>query len=81
MTDREILSNLCVYDDRNPDGMIHCMDKEDYEEAKLTRQNKCSCDNCFHGRTEMAEYILKLKGYTTPVGDLNEVKESNKKKE
>jgi hypothetical protein len=60
MTEQEVLSRLCSYDERNPNGMIHCMDKEDYEEAKQAHKDKCSCDNCFYGRTELAQYILEL---------------------
>jgi len=51
MTNKEILSNLCAYDKRNPEN------QSDWGEAKTP----CYCDNCFYGRTELAEYILKLK--------------------
>ena len=49
MKETEILKNLCYYDDRNPnhnDG---------------DRKKDCYCENCFYGRTQMAEYILKLR--------------------
>lgn len=53
----KILENLCYYDKRNPDCT---MDEEDIAERKQ-RKPKCSCDNCYYGRTELAEEILKLK--------------------
>jgi hypothetical protein len=53
----KVLENLCYYDKRNPDCTI---DDEEIAERK-TIKIKCSCDNCFYGRTELAEEILKLK--------------------
>lgn len=50
MENELILSKLCYYDPRNPD-----YDKENGE-----RKKDCYCDNCFYGRTPLAEYILKL---------------------
>lgn len=51
MTQDEILGNLCYYDGRNPD----CED--DYGDA---RSKECFCDNCFYGRTKLAEHILSI---------------------
>lgn len=48
---KEIYSNLCYYDKRNP---YYTEDSESY-------YSKCVCDNCFYGRTSLAEEILKLK--------------------
>jgi len=59
MTKEEILSNLCYYDERNPDnGLEFISEKEEF----LKDHNKytCFCDNCFRGKTKLAEYILKL---------------------
>jgi hypothetical protein len=65
MKHSEILSNLCYYDKRNPDCTA---DNEEIEEHKkmLERASKkigyeksCSCDNCFYGRTKLAEELLK----------------------
>lgn len=53
----EILSELCYYDIRNPDCT---MDAEDIEERKHRKNKSCSCDNCFYGRTPLAQYILEL---------------------
>jgi hypothetical protein len=57
----EIKNELCYYDRRNPEAAIH--DDQSIEEHKL-RLNKtgkgCSCDNCFYGRTPLANYILSL---------------------
>ena len=47
----EILESLCIYDKRNPDW-----------DEEGTKKENCYCDNCFHGKTELAEEILKLKG-------------------
>ena len=63
---QKILESLCYYDKRNPD----CTADDDYIESKkesLKKKNKsCSCDNCFYGRTELAEEILKLKLIINP---------------
>ena len=55
MTKDEVLSSLCYYDPRNPD-----YDAENGEKVK-----DCACDNCFYGRTKLAEHILE---YTVPEG-------------
>lgn len=56
MEPTEILENLCAYDKRNPDN---CLVEEVVEESD--RKEPCYCDNCFYGRTELAEEIIKLK--------------------
>jgi hypothetical protein len=49
-----ILENLCYYDKRQPDS---CCD----EENKIIGINEeCYCDNCFYGRTKLANYIIDL---------------------
>ena len=62
---QEILENLCYYDKRNPDCTLDDEDIKDHEEM-LRRQEKklgykkgCSCDNCFYGRTKLAEELIK----------------------
>lgn len=51
MTDKEIFEKLCYND------------IEGQEEKEEQANNKdCYCDNCFYGRTRLAEYILYLKG-------------------
>lgn len=45
-----ILSQLCFYDNRNPEYVEDGIKKDD-----------CYCDNCFYGRTVLAEEILRLK--------------------
>jgi len=57
MKSKEVKSNLCYYDKRNPDNSLI----EDLVEES-DKKTPCYCDNCFYGRTEMAEYILKLEG-------------------
>ena len=50
MSSDELLRNLCYYDKRNPDSEI--MD----ENRKKNLQ--CYCDNCFNGRSILAETSL-----------------------
>lgn len=54
MEENEILENLCCYDTRNP----FKIEVEEDEKPK----GKCFCDNCFYGRSKLANEILKLKG-------------------
>ena len=56
-----IEQNLCYYDPRNPDGA----DEEEIKDRGVVKQ--CSCDNCFYGRTPLAEHILGRRfGLLTP---------------
>lgn len=60
MTKDEILSCLCYYDKRNP----NCEDDENIEMhnkdlKKSNRASWCGCDNCFHGKAELANELLK----------------------
>lgn len=56
-----ILEYLCYYDVRNPNA---CDDIDVIESHNMgIRTGKiiqCFCDNCHYGRTQLAEYILKL---------------------
>lgn len=60
----EIAEKLCYYDTRNPNGVKSYMTKKEIKELGYTATSRqhCSCDNCFYGRTKLAEYIIKLKG-------------------
>lgn len=49
----DLTTNLCAYDDRNPEGQGSPNKPKRY--AK-----QCFCDNCFQGRTPLAEYALIL---------------------
>ena len=53
MTIDEIKENLCYNDLRNPNV--------DEETAKEIAENnaECYCDNCFRGKTALAEELLK----------------------
>ncbi len=62
----KLKKELCYYDNRNPDN---CVDKSDLTESELNKPQikfedyatvLCSCDNCFYGRTELADYILNI---------------------
>lgn len=62
MTEQEVKENLCYYDLRNPDNtVVYGMTKEEIKEEGYGNHAKkdCSCDNCFYGRTTMAEELLK----------------------
>lgn len=55
MTLDQIKENLCYKDLRNPDATV------DGETAKEIAENNtdCYCDNCFSGKTALAEELLK----------------------
>ena len=46
---------LCAYDLRNPNNVVD-------QELGITKPDNCSCDNCFYGRTELAEEIIERYG-------------------
>ena len=56
MTIKTIESKLCYYDKRNPDG--HYSFVRDPE--TIVKPDPCYCDNCFNGRTQLAEELLKM---------------------
>jgi hypothetical protein len=54
MTKEEILGKLCYYDSRNPENQI------DDDDVPLPKAREgCYCDNCFYGRTKLADELLK----------------------
>ncbi len=55
MTEDEVKQNLCYYDKRNPDS-----DLDNYSDAELLGRvgEHCYCDNCFYGKTALAEELL-----------------------
>lgn len=53
MNIEEIKSNLCYWDSRNPNST-----GEEYIETE--EDVKCHCGNCFYGRTQLAEELIKL---------------------
>jgi hypothetical protein len=48
----KIKDDLCAYDERNPL----------YDSENGGKSDNCFCDNCFYGRTRLAEIILGLLG-------------------
>ena len=57
MTIEEISKNLCEYDERN---LNKVQDKECRQRGwQLKKVGKCFCDNCFYGRTELAEELYE----------------------
>jgi intein-encoded DNA endonuclease-like protein len=59
MKEEKILGNLCMYDERNPDNNLEMVPEELKEEYSKGLE-RCMCDNCFYGRTKLANYILEL---------------------
>jgi len=61
---KKFLFKLCYYDLRNPDNCINTSELTKEElvipqvHGKDFANALCSCDNCFYGKTEMAEYII-----------------------
>lgn len=52
MNTQQIKEQLCIYDKRNPN----------YEEYnKPIKSENCFCDNCFRGKHELANELLKVK--------------------
>lgn len=63
MSEEEIKSNLCYYDRRNPNFHIeeqYGYDKEEVEATGNFSKENCYCDNCFSGRSKLANELLKL---------------------
>lgn len=63
---KEVLERLCYHDKRNPYWIENLDDSDDVYIGGIgvNEDNKsCFCDNCFYGRTKLAEYILKLLNY------------------
>lgn len=53
MTIEEINSKLCYYDPRNPNRVV-------LDEYPPFPDPGYSCDNCFYGRTRLAEELLRV---------------------
>ena len=60
MTEKEVLESLCYYDKRNPENVAQFLDEGDILKDFDHNKDRCYCDNCFRGKTRMAEYILEL---------------------
>lgn len=58
MEAHEIKKNLCIYDERNP---YFCFDEEEVQDHNdaVKLNGRCFCDNCFYGRTILANELLK----------------------
>lgn len=56
-TREELLEMLCIYDERNPDNVLD----EDCDPHRDPRD--CFCDNCFYGRSHLANQLLSQIGY------------------
>lgn len=77
MTLEEIKSNFCYYDLRNPDGIKDNLSEEfGYDEEEIKSYGEfsmkdCACDNCFYGRTKLAEELLLY------ISEIEKLKKSN----
>lgn len=58
MSITEIYESLCHYDKRNPSGTQDDDEVADHKQS-LLKDKRCFCDNCFYGRTKLAEELLK----------------------
>lgn len=60
---KDVAARLCYYDTRNPDGVTTFLTKSEITDLGFTTKPKdnCYCDNCFYGRTLLAEYIFRIK--------------------
>jgi len=52
MNTQQIKEQLCIYDKRNPNY-------EEYD--KPIKSENCFCDNCFRGRNDLADELLRVK--------------------
>lgn len=62
------LTKLCYYDKRNPDFQIKeefGYDKEEIESTGNFSKKDCACDNCFYGRSNLTEQLLKARELTS----------------
>lgn len=53
MTTTEIKQQLCIYDKRNPN--------HSNKEQRLNKDNLCTCDNCYDGKHNLANELLRVK--------------------
>jgi hypothetical protein len=60
----DVYRALCTHDSRHPDYESLYWD----EDPMPTPQPDCSCDNCFYGRTELANEIIRLRSETSEGG-------------
>jgi len=58
MTLNEIKSNLCYYDNRNPENnnKYNGLSAKEIKE----KQKDCHCDNCYGGKTILAKELLRM---------------------
>ena len=67
MTKKQILQNLCYYNEMNPDCVLDGEElkeeQQKIEKKKMAGLTGCACDNCFYGRTRLAEEILRFIGH------------------
>lgn len=63
MEKEEVYQRLCVYDPRHPDYY------EDMKEYSPENPTNCFCDNCFYGRSKLAQQIIELQGWDNSVMD------------
>ena len=52
---------LCSCDPRNPDFYYDIEDHTEQEWEQLANNPNCYCENCFDGRTKLAQTLLTIK--------------------
>lgn len=60
MENSTVYTELCYYDKRNPNCSMDDDEIKDHFELLKKKKDTCSCDNCFYGRTKLAEKIILL---------------------
>ncbi len=61
-----ILEKLCYYDSRNPNTIVNLENLSQEElsynqvEGEDFANKDCSCDNCFYGKTKLANELVKM---------------------
>lgn len=63
MNKTKILESLCYFSTRNPIGAISEYDGLElikaHDESLINNNHGCFCDNCFRGKTKLAEQLIK----------------------
>ena len=59
---KDAVEDLCIYDPRNPLGA----DVKDRHPVSNYFTYVCNCDNCFYGRSRLADVLLRVVAENKP---------------
>lgn len=62
LTTERLKENLCTYDRRYSYFEVTALSYDTQEETPEAMRENCMCDNCFYGRSELANELLRLRG-------------------